>query len=512
MDVKLDDRAMGGCSYAHWMRPALSLMFAILVLISGQWASADAPIPSQENGNGLVIIDAQTFTPNLSGGLQQSVAMSDADLIALKPAYASGVWADGTSVLVIRLEPFNLPTGAITFSIAPGPGAGVNQAVESTADRIGSLWEIMPQLPAPDAANFGSTSVTLPANGQPVVFYRPPNDFLLGGGQAKMLVKVTAALNGKIVASGSFDLLPPTVIMVHGFGSSPSTWGGHQPGAFSGMVAAINNDCPGIGIARVDYSGEATSGIDEVAGNIPFWITKEVDAARNAGVAATRPDLVVHSYGGILSAWYAANMGLVVINRKDGFLPGLWNGAKDQFIRAENYGRGDIRRLITIGTPFNGSPIAGAVETAMTAANIESQLNFHGFAGDGEAVDDLMSNGSAISVIEQKQPAVAWLPIVCTAGQNPPALQGAWGLLAGWAGRLLNMNPVLSDMVVFSTSQEDVAGTPATSSVPVVGVIHTGETTDAGVELQVGTELDLKLPFNPPAGTVGHAASFNAKI
>ncbi len=492
-------------------RICILLLISILILTPDRAIRADNPVPSQENGNGLVIVDAQTFVPDGKGGFQYPVAISDAGLTALDPIYAAGAWADGTSLLIIRLEPFVAAAAPVVFTLSPAPG--VNQ-VESTADRIGSLTTAMPGIPAPDALNFGSTSVTVAAGSSPVIFYRPPNDFLAGALKTELTAQITATESGKVIASGTLELVRPTVILVHGFASGPATWGTiNMNHTYGGMIGALLAICPTLTFDTVDYSNNATSGLDELAGDIPGQIATDILVARKKGLAATRPDLVAHSYGGLLSAWYAANMSNVTITRADGFANGFWSGRNDQYIRPNDFGKGDIRRLVTLGSPLNGSPLADGAEANYTANSILFKLTFLGYGGDGEAIDDLMNSGSAAKIIEQEKPAVAWVPVVGIAGTNPAGLQGAWAVVAGWAANAAGMNPQHCDLVVFDVSQEDVAGTPAIQMRTVTGVIHTGEPSDGNVENQVVQLLDLSgPPADPPAGTPGAGIFFNSSL
>lgn len=206
-------------------------------------------------------------------------------------------------------------------------------------------------------------------------------------------------------------------------------------------------------------------------------------------------------------------MSNITIARADGFANGFWSGRNDQYIRPNDFGKGDIRRLVTLGSPMNGSPLADGAEANYTSNSILTKLTFLGYGGDGESIDDLMNQGSVAKIIEQEKPAVAWIPVVCTAGNNPAGLQGAWGVVAGWAANAANMNPQHCDLVVFDVSQEDVAGTPAVQARAVTGVIHTGEPSNGNVESQVEELLDLVGPAaDPPAGTPGAGIYFNSSL
>ena len=84
--------------------------------------------------------------------------------------------------------------------------------------------------------------------------------------------------------------------------------------------------------------------------------------------AATRADVVAHSMGGLLAKWYIAKTNIPGGSQpRPGFPAGFalqdvrwpWpdHTGRWPYLRPDNWGAGSIRRLITIGTPFNGSPI-----------------------------------------------------------------------------------------------------------------------------------------------------------
>ena len=108
------------------------------------------------------------------------------------------------------------------------------------------------------------------------------------------------------------------------------------------------------------------------------WLTDiGIEKARSGGInqaleyfrnelkiAATRADVVGHSMGGLLARVYASDSIPSLVNDKQSTgKPGALNKCNTrtpynpEYRRPDNFGRGDINRLITIGTPHHGSEL-----------------------------------------------------------------------------------------------------------------------------------------------------------
>lgn len=189
--------------------------------------------------------------------------------------------------------------------------------------------------------------------------------------QCQMRIEVRS--NGSLVASKPFILRRPPLVLVHGIMSDPSTW---DPGEWNEAAGA---PVP-TRVYYADWSATSTKGYSENYGVVALMIEQALEEYRTAnnnghaaargfnGVrfAATRADVVAHSQGGQITRFYMADgipvnidrvgwLGDADNHRSEGDSAGHW-----PYLRSSNWGAGSIRRFITLGSPFKGSPIANA--------------------------------------------------------------------------------------------------------------------------------------------------------
>ena len=294
----------------------------------------------------------------------------------------------------------------------------------------------------------------------------------------------------------------------------------------------------GVRLLTLDWSDINTSGYDRVPQRVFDAINSEVSFQRAGGVAATRVDFFGHSMGGVIVKWYASDI-IVGEQPRRWLFPDInWNWdpiqhqpcVTCQFVRANNFGVGDVRRLVTVGSPFRGSPIADEVASL---GYIVVSAGVAAFAtGDGTAVDDL-GTGSAVStqILNGTHPSVPWFPIVALGASltppTPPHRTGSemfpGGHIVQWSiDRLLGLvygtDPTDfsffdtlglhaddSDFAVGKPSQMDRVsggGTPAHWG-QVNARIHTDETASSAVADDVKAVLDLKYT-DPPNHVPGY--------
>ncbi len=469
----------------------------------------------------VYVIDAQAFTPTMTPPGISGDPTSAVDGTYLRNA----VFTDGASVLVIRIPGQQALADNLTFSIRhlANPNFYPANTTQTTA-YIGSLSATFPAtFPAPDTGA-GSPSVFIPQNTAKVVYYCPPNNFLFGlqGGQA---TEIDVYSGGQQVGLASLGLIRPTIILNHGVLSDPSVM---QP--LGGVLVAQSGSQAYLGrrYARVlylDWHDINIAGYDNVSGRVPAKIASELVSNRTVGIAATRVDFVGHSMGGVIVKWYASDLGVQVTARRN-FFPWLnWNGPNYQCHRDNNFGAGDVRRLVSVGSPFQGSPIADAVSNLginqyrrnlgqILGWPVPAPLNI-----DIDAGDDLGATSKATFILSgaQPKPKVSWLPIV---GYGTPMteqnflgkggfdLLSVLGCLPSQISPLLGPGGTTSDFVVDQWSQADrppntpIAAMPATWGVN--NVFHTSEMTN-GLAQVVMPDGSLVWQYDP---TVQQATVF----
>jgi pimeloyl-ACP methyl ester carboxylesterase len=208
-------------------------------------------------------------------------------------------------------------------------------------------------------------------------FYRPPYEFdmaspLNPAKERKLRLGVRLQHRGGLVVEGTkpnaIYLTRPPLVLVHGINSSAAMW--YQAGNPKSFGWVFDRGPNNYGFRcinfRVDHSGvdpaRPNEGKTYGMGPVPDmyrFVAKKISEACDgyrsgdygAGIGPAPPigkryavqkvDVVCHSYGGILTRWYVEQAGVS---------PGI------EFENVRN-----VRKLITLGTPHKGSPLANMV-------------------------------------------------------------------------------------------------------------------------------------------------------
>lgn len=243
-----------------------------------------------------------------------SVVTEPAVLVQAKQ-HVRGVVADGVTQVLLRTR---VPAaGEVEFSLAGG---------SAPADgRIGAL----------DASDPGDrfTARAVPAGGALYAFaaYTAPKDFNRGFDDALGARTVTVRArfvsdDGQTVLEDTHELeiRRPPVVLVHGLWDDPLAW--RMP---------ILDD-PRFAVHHASY--DSVIHLADNAPGVPSLAIRDARLAlQNQHIAATQVDVVAHGIGGIL-----ARMHLDRANYRNG----------------DNFGRGDVHKLITINTPHLGTNLA----------------------------------------------------------------------------------------------------------------------------------------------------------
>jgi len=279
----------------------------------------------------------------------------------------TGISADGVAQLLIRARGVD-PTHTIVVVLLDENN---NTAPPDGED--GTLF-------SPFGGSVPVGQAVIPAiqnvNGVNYLFvgYQSPIDYARSGGgdNATAFRKIGIVVfdtNTSAVLSGTqLNLFRPPVFFVHGLWSGPGTW--------DEFSVQLWQTIDGITSSTADYQAYNW---DSVMNNTPRVFTQMVYALNSFktanSAAAAQLDFVVHSMGGLISDT----------------MPNLV-----AFHSPANYGSGYIHKLITIDTPYQGSPLAAGLNQIAPNAGCRQILNGLGAESLG-AVMDLDPAGSFIA-------------------------------------------------------------------------------------------------------------------
>ena len=281
-------------------------------------------------------------------------------------------------------------------------------------------------------------------------------------------LSITSQQNGAL-PDQEIRLLRPPVVLIHGIWSSSATWDYFTPLV---IVTASGKPTPltdgRFNLYCVDYSQNASdhiSHIESMPGGTFDQLAEDLKKFKtNNSVAAVQSDIVAHSMGGLVARDMITDV---------------------RFFADSNFYRGNIHKLITIGTPHNGTPLADN----LLASSTECHLALSGFGHTiGGAVQDLALNNPLLTLLSAPQP----LPIEAHAivgiaddSQQSDSYLGFIGLTWG-ASLALQTNVCIgvlptggyqqlfggdSDLLVSRASQS--FGFPNTAFEAYNGMIHT---------------------------------------
>ncbi|RLA51346.1 MAG: hypothetical protein DRR42_10635, partial [Gammaproteobacteria bacterium] len=279
-----------------------------------------------------------------------------------------GAVADGTTELVLLLK-LNYPSEHVTFSLV---------SKDKAFDFLDRDFEPVATKQLSDGAHYAFLKYKLPdgIEGDQRSYSQIAYDFD---------IEARVGENDNSVYKTPFSLYRRPVLLIHGLWANPCAWTSpiySFPGE-SFVTALLNR---GFDVFPVDYSSTKVGHprsllFSDYSGECPLAATDgfDLDRARQledgylatydvlldtiAGVkakyrakriAVTNVDIVGHSMGGIISR------GLVNYSVADLASKSLkyYKEGTFEYLRKNNFYQGDISRLITIGTPHFGSPLA----------------------------------------------------------------------------------------------------------------------------------------------------------
>lgn len=180
---------------------------------------------------------------------------------------------------------------------------------------------------------------------------------LSGATELNVTMHITSDSDSSLDAVLTFKIAKPPVVLVHGYASNSCSWS-------DTFLNVLKSNRPADFVYAIDYglpgpkcespNGNATfEPLNHLAFELDNVLATQVEDHENgrfADWAFTRYDLVCHSQGGILARMLCTNF------------PGSTQGLGAPYSRAQvvsknNANRGRFRRVVTIGSPQNGSTL-----------------------------------------------------------------------------------------------------------------------------------------------------------
>ncbi|MEO5998164.1 MAG: hypothetical protein ABIN89_15575 [Chitinophagaceae bacterium] len=279
----------------------------------------------------------------------------------------SGVGADGVTKLIVVVK--QLTSSIPAKELEMGTKTRLPELTLSLPgghDQDGSLSDIENQ-------NVSANSVTIKpveVNGHRLVIaiYTPPDAYGINGnvpltpnGRSSFVIATASSAGSKSVV---FNIHTPPVILIptfwtvlgnkYKFAEMPSL----IPGEFGSLKSFLIRQ-KFLNIQTVVYPSQQSWYESSVTNNqnirvafrypvesLQEAIEKGLQEYRDRGIVATQVDVIGHGTGGLIARWYTQTP----------------NGrAEATYKKPENYQLGTIHKLITVGTPHLGTPLASVL-------------------------------------------------------------------------------------------------------------------------------------------------------
>jgi pimeloyl-ACP methyl ester carboxylesterase len=248
-------------------------------------------------------------------------------------ALRSGVVADGVTMLLLRASvPEASAGGSITLSL-----------LDSSGGAASSKWGTLLKRDGTGGGNTITISPEVTSGGRRYAFaaYRAPIDHPVPTAIASTTLTIESVSSDKPTEKVRTPLriLSPPVVLVHGVWSNRSAWEGLEGRLKLGGFRVCPDCRPDYGTAQpapeFDPQSPATRYVMDI---LIQAIAAAKSADRRQGIAVSQVDGIGHSMGGLL---LRARVVYPLVDYK----------------RFDNYKKGDLHKIITVGSPHQGSSI-----------------------------------------------------------------------------------------------------------------------------------------------------------
>ncbi len=470
------------------------------------------PSPPPRPPTPCSISSLSLIDPVASGLLSGNAVTQDTSQIAAASSTVSGAAADGVTQVIVEV-PTGQAGGTVQLTLLNENGQ------QDSVVNDGGLF--------PLGGDPGSASSTLsvPVQGTssptayavwlaPSNYYRGTQDAATVERSLKLQAQCTNSAGSPATVSQTISTTRPPVVLVHGIWSSPSeTWGYFSPtiqnnldmwnllfqesADYSGAVYGVTATSPSYQSPPPVYYQNAL-GFSYNALTVLQKVQKTVgDFEKVYNVAAVQADVVAHSMGGDIAR----------------VMPSVTVPFGVGFVDQSNYGLGPVHKLITIGTPHQGSPLAGDLlpygsgdpnSCFRNTLEEEHMPSFQTVWIGGNPVDGAVGD---LAAAPANLPPSEPFPMAYLAGStNAASLQnldstlskseflriGCWTLAINGSPLAYDLTPTLWNSVFTGQANDGVV--PVSSQLNTTG--STGANTFQGVIHSPGIET---LNFAPPS-------------
>jgi len=303
---------------------------------------------------------------NVDDALKPSTS---SDILQNEPPISQGLVADGVTPLILELD--GTSSTPVNY-VLNDPGSGITGGTLSTNLQMHLLtngqWSSTP-------IQFGTTPIPISST-QPAYLYIQgfkPEDITYTAGMTQLTATLTvqpAGGSGSNIELGAVGLRKPPIVLVHGYNVDPAEGVNGWAASFVDVLYTLyGSDF----VQPITYDfGKKSINTTYDLGTLAQYLSNTLSASSGvedlvkgpfAGWAMTRYDLVGHSQGGVLARMLCTTSKVAphAQHTPFGTLP---------FSSSANFYRGRFRRIITIGSPHNGSRLVYYLSNLKNSDNV----------------------------------------------------------------------------------------------------------------------------------------------
>ena len=483
------------------LRAATLVVLAFTVLLpASSFAQGEAPSPAAPQ---ITLLDP---VPSL---LKGASVTTNANVLASKGRVVEGTAADSASELVLRIPATSVGEQFTITVINDLGGQSTSSSEDGGLGAIGTGTFTASQLTV--------TAVTTTIGPMAFAIYGSPLDFPRPEGQdmnsSERFVNLEVqALDTGLSSESSVTLLRPPLVLIHGLWANATSWNDFTP---------LITD-PRWFIGRADYGAIIGTQIKSYSPSLPIWARTSVSSspASAMGFAYNAPTVLKQIYNFISTFKNGSNPANAPVAGVQADIVGHSMGGDvtrtlpmvSQFYHPTTFALGFVHKVITIGTPHWGSPLATMLLTsnnqcvrgvlALSGSPSFSSVTFKNGTKTTGGVNDLQGDGFggglSPALLKLQNPIPHPLPTALIQGiESQSQLDGLdTSPVAASIRALCGGNSLATDLT--SKGWPTIFGQASDSIVPALSAVA-GLSTFTAVDGVIHSQSSELLGFGPPA-------------